>query len=160
MYKTDKGQEPYRIDKYQRTVEGASRNKVQQAIRNKMVLVDGKEVKPNYKLKGVQEIVVYTDLTPNENEIVPENIPIDIVYEDAEVMVINKVAGMVVHPAVEIIMALCSMGSLLFATAKTATINERNTSAFGMVHRIDKNTSGLLVLAKTDGAMRHLAKQF
>ncbi len=161
VYKTDKGQEPYRIDKYlMNRIEGASRNKVQQAIRNKMVLVDGKEVKPNYKLKGVQEIVVYTDTTPEENEIVPENIPIDIVYEDAEVMVINKVAGMVVHPGSGNYNGTLLNGVAYYLQQQNATINEETLPRFGMVHRIDKNTSGLLVLAKTDGAMRHLAKQF
>lgn len=161
VYKTDKGQEPYRIDKYlMNRIEGASRNKVQQAIRNKMVLVDGKEVKPNYKLKGVQEIVVYTDTTPEENEIVPENIPINIVYEDAEVMVINKVAGMVVHPGSGNYNGTLLNGVAYYLQQQNATINEETLPRFGMVHRIDKNTSGLLVLAKTDGAMRHLAKQF
>lgn len=161
VYKTDKGQEPYRIDKYlMNRIEGASRNKVQQAIRNKMVLVDGKEVKPNYKLKGVQEIVVYTDTTPEENEIVPENIPLDIVYEDAEVMVINKVAGMVVHPGSGNYNGTLLNGVAYYLQQQNATINEETLPRFGMVHRIDKNTSGLLVLAKTDGAMRHLAKQF
>ncbi|MBK7100148.1 MAG: RluA family pseudouridine synthase [Sphingobacteriales bacterium] len=161
VYKTDKGQEPYRIDKYlMNRIEGASRNKVQQAIRNKMVLVDGKEVKPNYKLKGVQEIVVYTDTTPEENEIVAENIPLDIVYEDAEVMVINKAAGMVVHPGSGNYNGTLLNGVAYYLQQQNATINEETLPRFGMVHRIDKNTSGLLVLAKTDGAMRHLAKQF
>lgn len=161
VYKTDKGQEPYRIDKYlMNRIEGASRNKVQQAIRNKMVLVDGKEVKPNYKLKGIQEIVVYTDTTPDENEIVPENIPLDIVYEDDEVMVINKVAGMVVHPGSGNYNGTLLNGVAYYLQQQNTTINEEALPRFGMVHRIDKNTSGLLVLAKTDGAMRHLAKQF
>ncbi len=161
VYKTDKGQEPYRIDKYlMNRIEGASRNKVQQAIRNKMVLVDGKEVKPNYKLKGIQEIVVYTDTTPDENEIVPENIPLDIVYEDDDVMVINKVAGMVVHPGSGNYNGTLLNGVAYYLQQQNTTINEEALPRFGMVHRIDKNTSGLLVLAKTDGAMRHLAKQF
>lgn len=161
VYKTDKGQEPFRIDKYlMNRIEGATRNKIQQAIHNKMVLVDGKEVKPNYKLKGVQEIVVFTDMAPEANEIVPENIPLNIPYEDASVLIVNKAPGMVVHPG-----SGNPNGTLINAVAyhlqqENAAITEATLPRFGMVHRIDKNTSGLLVLAKTELAMRSLAKQF
>ncbi|SDC49147.1 RluA family pseudouridine synthase [Niabella drilacis] len=161
VYKTDKGQEPFRIDKYlMNRIEGATRNKIQQAIRNNMVLVDGKEVKPNYKLRGAQEIVVYTDMAPDENEIVPENIPLNIAYEDTAVLIINKRPGMVVHPG-----SGNPNGTLINAVAyhlqqQNAAITEETLPRFGMVHRIDKNTSGLLVLAKTEKAMRSLAKQF
>ncbi|ANH80646.1 RNA pseudouridine synthase [Niabella ginsenosidivorans] len=161
VYTTDKGQEPYRIDKYlMNRIEGATRNKIQQAIHNKMVLVDGKEVKPNYKLKGVQEIVVFTDMAPEENAIVPENIPLNIAYEDASVLIVNKEPGMVVHPG-----SGNPNGTLINAAAyhlqqENAAITEETLPRFGMVHRIDKNTSGLLVLAKTEKAMRSLAKQF
>lgn len=161
VYRTDKGQEPFRIDKYlMNRIEGATRNKIQQAIRNSMVLVDGKEVKPNYKLRGIQEIVVYTDMAPDENEIVPENIPLNIAYEDAAVLIINKKPGMVVHPG-----SGNPNGTLINAVAyhlqqQNAAITEETLPRFGMVHRIDKNTSGLLVLAKTEKAMRSLAKQF
>lgn len=161
VYKTDKGQEPFRIDKYlMNRIEGATRNKIQQAIRNNMVLVDGKEVKPNYKLRGTQEIVVYTDMAPDENEIIPQNIPLNIAYEDAAVLIINKNPGMVVHPG-----SGNPDGTLINAVAfhlqqQNAAITEESLPRFGMVHRIDKNTSGLLVLAKTEKAMRSLAKQF
>lgn len=161
IYKTDKGQEPYRIDKYlMNRIEGATRNKVQQAIHNKMVLVDGKEIKPNYKIKGVQEIVVYTDMTPEESEIIPQQMPLNIVHEDDDVLVVNKTAGIVVHPG-----SGNYDGTLLNAVAwhlqeQNININDETLPRFGMVHRIDKNTSGLLVLAKTSNAMRHLAKQF
>ena len=161
VYKTDMGQEPFRIDKYlMNRIEGATRNKIQQAIHNKMVLVDGKEVKPNYKLKGVQEIVVFTDMAPEANEIVPENIPLNIPYEDASVLIVNKAPGMVVHPG-----SGNPNGTLINAVAyhlqqENAAITEATLPRFGMVHRIDKNTSGLLVLAKTELAMRSLAKQF
>jgi len=161
VYRTDKGQEPFRIDKYlMNRIEGATRNKIQQAIRNNMVLVDGKEVKPNYKLKGIQEIVVYTDMAPDENEIVPEKIPLNIAYEDTAVLIINKNPGMVVHPG-----SGNPNGTLINAVAyhlqqQNAAITEETLPRFGMVHRIDKNTSGLLVLAKTEKAMRSLAKQF
>lgn len=161
VYKTDKGQEPFRIDKYlMNRIEGATRNKIQRAIHNKMVLVDGREVKPNYKLKGVQEIVVFTDMAPEESEIVPENIPLNIAYEDAAVLIVNKAPGMVVHPG-----SGNPNGTLINAVAyhlqqENAAITEETLPRFGMVHRIDKNTSGLLVLAKTENAMRSLAKQF
>lgn len=161
VYKTDKGQEPYRIDKYlMNRIEGATRNKIQQAIHNKMVLVDGKEVKPNYKVKGIQEIVVYTDTTPDESDIVPENIPLEIVFEDEAVMVINKAAGMVVHPGSGNYSGTLLNGVAFYLQQQNKAINEETLPRFGLVHRIDKNTSGLLVLAKTDQAMRHLAKQF
>lgn len=161
VFKTDKGQEPYRIDKYlMNRIEGASRSKIQQAINNKMVLVDGKEVKPNYKIKGIQEIVVYTDTVPESNEIVPENIPLTIVYEDDAVMIVNKAAGMVVHPGSGNYSGTLLNGIAYYLQQQNANINEEMLPRFGMVHRIDKNTSGLLVLAKTDHAMRHLAKQF
>jgi 23S rRNA pseudouridine1911/1915/1917 synthase len=161
VYKTDKGQEPYRIDKYlMNRIEGASRNKIQQAIHNKMVLVDGRDVKPNYKLKGVQEIVVYTDTTPDESEVAPENIPLNIVYEDAAVIIVNKPAGMVVHPGCGNYSGTLLNGVAYYLQQLNTNISEAILPRFGLVHRIDKNTSGLLVLAKTDHAMRHLAKQF
>lgn len=161
IFKTDKGQEPYRIDKYlMNRIEGASRNKVQQAIRNKMVLVDGQEVKPNYKIKGIQEIVVYTDTVPDGSDVVPENISLNIVYEDNDLMIVNKNAGMVVHPGSGNYSGTLLNGVAYYLQQQNAAINEELLPRFGMVHRIDKNTSGLLVLAKTDVAMRHLAKQF
>src|SRR3954463_14522947 len=83
-FKTDKGQEPYRIDKFlMNRIEGATRNKLQQAINAGLVLVNGKEVRPNYKVKAFDEILVYSDMNPEETDIVPENIPLNIVYEDA-----------------------------------------------------------------------------
>lgn len=161
VFKTDPGQEAYRIDKFlMNRIEGATRNKIQQAIHNKMVLVNGGEVKPNFKVKGNQEIVVFTDTAPDENEIVPENIPLNIFYEDEHIVIVNKAAGMVVHPG-----SGNPNGTLLNAMAwhlqqQNAAVNAETLPRFGMVHRIDKNTSGLLVLAKTEQAMRHLAKQF
>lgn len=161
VYKTDKGQEPYRVDKYlMNRIEGATRNKIQQAIHNNMVLVDGKAVKPNYKVKGVQEIVVFTDTTPDESDIFPENIPLDIVFEDDEIIIINKPAGLVVHPGSGNHNGTLLNGIAFYLQQKNASINEESLPRFGLVHRIDKNTSGLLVLAKTSLAMRHLAKQF
>ena len=161
VYKTDKGQEPYRIDKYlMNRIEGATRNKIQQAIHNNMVLVDGKPVKPNYKVKGVQEIVVFTDTTPDESDIIPENIPLEIVHEDDDIIIINKRAGLVVHPGSGNYSGTLLNGIAYHLQQQNAAVSEETLPRFGLVHRIDKNTSGLLVLAKTSLAMRHLAKQF
>ncbi len=101
VIKTDKGQEPYRIDKFlMNRVEGATRNKIQQAIEAGMVTVDGHTVKSNFKVKGNQEIIVFTTNHPDTSEVVPEQMDIQnlLMYEDDALMVINKPAGMVVHP--------------------------------------------------------------
>ncbi|MFT4095209.1 MAG: RluA family pseudouridine synthase, partial [Niabella sp.] len=161
VYKTDTGQEPYRIDKFlMNRIEGATRNKIQQAIHNKMVLVNGNEIKPNFKVKANQEIVVYTDTAPEENEILPENIPLNIFYEDDQIIIVNKAPGMVVHPGSGNYDGTLLNGIAWHLQQQNTSINIETLPRFGLVHRIDKNTSGLLVLAKTEGAMRHLAKQF
>src|SRR6266516_7176279 len=95
----DKGQEPLRIDKFlMNRIEGATRNKLQQAINAGMVLVNGKEIRPNYKVKALDEIIVYSDMSPDETDVVPEKMDLNIVFEDADLMIINKPAGIVVHP--------------------------------------------------------------
>src|SRR6478672_10429027 len=95
----DKGQEPYRIDKFlMNRIEGATRNKIQQAIAAERVLVNYKAVKSNHKIKPGEKIIVYESRIPETTDIIPENIPIVIVYEDEDVMVVNKPAGIVVHP--------------------------------------------------------------
>lgn len=160
-FRTDKGQEPLRIDKYlMNRIEGATRNKLQQAINNGMVLVNGKEVRPNYKVKGLEDILVYSDMSPDETEIVPENIPLNIVFEDEDLMVINKPAGMVVHPGSGNYTGTLLNGVAWYLQKQQPGLSEQTLPRFGLVHRIDKNTSGLLVLAKRDHAMRQLARQF
>lgn len=160
-FRTDKGQEPLRIDKYlMNRIEGATRNKLQQAINNGMVLVNGKEVRPNYKVKGLEDIIVYSDMSPDETEIVPENIPLNIVFEDEDLMVINKPAGMVVHPGSGNYTGTLLNGVAWYLQKQQPGLSEQTLPRFGLVHRIDKNTSGLLVLAKRDHAMRQLARQF
>jgi len=157
----DKGQEPLRIDKFlMNRVEGATRNKIQQACDGGMVLVDDKPVKSNYKVKPGNRIVVFSSKSPESTEVVPEELPLDIVYEDDDVMVINKPAGMVVHPG-------CGNYSGTLVNGLAWYLGDEHTRAvtpeiprFGLVHRIDKNTSGLLVVAKSDKAMNDLAKQF
>lgn len=157
----DKGQEPLRIDKFlMRRIEGATRNKLQQAINAGMVLVNGAPIRPNYKVRGSDEIIVYSDLSPEDTDVTPENIPLNIVYEDAELMIINKPAGMVVHPGSGNYSGTLLNGVAWYLKEQNPAISEETLPRFGLVHRIDKNTSGLLVLAKTDNAMRLLAKQF
>lgn len=156
-----KGQEPLRIDKFlMARIEGATRNKVQQAIDNEMVLVNEKAVKSNYKVRPGDKIIVFDNRHPDSNEIVPENIPLNIVFEDDDIIIVNKPAGMVVHPG-----SGNPNGTLINAIAyhlqqQRPGIQETDLPRFGMVHRIDKNTTGLIVLAKTPKAMTDLAKQF
>jgi 23S rRNA pseudouridine1911/1915/1917 synthase len=157
----DKGQEPLRIDKFlMNRIENATRNKLQQAINAGLVLVNNKEVKQNYKIRPFDHIVIYSDLAPESMEIVPENIPLNIVYEDADLLVINKPAGLVVHPGSGNYNGTLLNGVAYYLQQKNPGVTEETLPRFGLVHRIDKNTSGLLVLAKNDKAMRHLAKQF
>lgn len=158
---TDKGQEPYRIDKFlMNRIEGATRNKLQQSINNGMVLVNDKPVKQNYKVKPFDQIVVYSDMSPESTDVVPEKMNLNIVFEDEHLMVINKPAGMVVHPGSGNYSGTLLNGVAYYLQEKNPNINTETLPRFGLVHRIDKNTSGLLVLAKTDKAMSHLAKQF
>lgn len=157
----DKGQEPLRIDKFlMHRIEGATRNKLQQAINLGMVLVNGKEIRPNYKIKPLDTIVVYSDMSPEETDVVPEKMELNILYEDTDLMIINKPAGMVVHPGSGNYSGTLLNGVSYYLQQQNPAISEDVLPRFGLVHRIDKNTSGLLVLAKTDKAMRHLAKQF
>ena len=156
-----KGQEPLRIDKFlMGRIEGATRNKIQQAIEAERVLLNDRPVKSNYKVRPLDKIIIYQDYSPDTSEIIPEDIPLKIVYEDDDVMVIDKDAGMVVHPG-----SGNPSGTLVNAVAfylkkQNPQINEDDLARFGLVHRIDKNTSGLLVMAKTPKAMTNLAKQF
>ena len=156
-----KGQEPLRIDKFlMGRIEGATRNKIQQAIEAERVLLNEKPVKSNYKVRPLDKIVIYQDYLPENNLILPENIPIKIVYEDEDIMVIDKEPGMAVHPG-----SGNPGGTLVNAVAwhlkqQNPDVNELDLARFGLVHRIDKNTSGLLVMAKTPAAMTKLAKQF
>ncbi len=157
----DKGQDQLRIDKFLvNRIEGATRNKVQQAIDAGMVLVNDKEVKSNYKIKPLDTIIVYSDSNPEERDVVPEKMDLNIVYEDTDLMIVNKPAGMVVHPGSGNYSGTLINGVAYYLQQTNPTITEDLLPRFGLVHRIDKNTSGLLVLAKTDKAMRQLAKQF
>ncbi|MGE5519799.1 MAG: RluA family pseudouridine synthase [Candidatus Dadabacteria bacterium] len=157
----DKGQEPLRIDKFlMNRIEGATRNKLQQAINTGLVLVNGKEVKQNYKIKPYDSIIVYSDLSPESTDIVPQKMDLDIVYEDDDILIINKPAGMVVHPGSGNYHSTLLNGIAWYLQHENPALTEDVLPRFGLVHRIDKNTSGLLVLAKKDHAMRQLARQF
>lgn len=155
----DKGQSPVRIDKFLVDhVANTSRNKIQQAADAGSIVVNGKVVKSNYKVKPLDEIVITYNTPAYDNSIIPEDIPLDVVYEDDVLMVVNKPAGLVVHPG-------CgnSHGTLINAVAWHLRNNpdfDPNDPQVGLVHRIDKNTSGLLVVAKTAAAKAHLGMQF
>ena len=155
----DKGQAPIRIDKYLfERIVNASRNRIQMAADNGYVMANGKPVKSSYKVKPLDVLTVMMDRPRYENDIIPENIPLDIVYEDDDLMVINKPAGLVVHPG-------CGNyhGTLVNAIAwhlRNVPTYDPNDPQVGLVHRIDKDTSGLLVIAKTPDAKTHLGLQF
>jgi len=152
-----KGQSILRVDKFlMQLIENATRNKIQQAAERGNIFANGIPVKSNYKVKPFDEIKVMLAHPPFENRIDPENIPLDIVYEDEALLLINKPAGLVVHPGHG-----NYTGTLVNALAYHFENLPMNSSERpGLVHRIDKDTTGLLVIAKTDQAMAHLAKQF
>lgn len=153
----DKGQQPLRVDKYlMNKIENATRNKIQKAAKDGNIYVNEVPVKSNYKVKGNDIVTVMFEHPPYEFLLVPEDIPIDIVYEDEQVIVVNKPAGMVVHPGHG-----NYSGTLINALSFHFENLPNNSSGRpGLVHRIDKDTSGLLVVAKTEEAMTHLSKQF
>jgi 23S rRNA pseudouridine1911/1915/1917 synthase len=157
----DKEQEPLRIDKFlANRIEGATRNKIQNAIDNGKVLANGKTVEANYKIKPGDDIIVYTNKERTGEEIIPQKMPLDIVFEDKEVLIINKPPGLVVHPASGNPDGTLINGVAYYLQQENASISEDTLPRFGLVHRIDKNTSGLMVLAKTSKAAMSLAKQF
>lgn len=152
-----KGQEPLRVDKFlMNFIENATRNKVQQAAKDGNIYVNGTAVKQNYKVKAGDEVKVLLAYPPYENLLTPEDIPLDIVYEDDSLLVVNKPAGMVVHPGHG-----NYSGTLINALIYHFDNLPNNSSDRpGLVHRIDKDTSGLLVIAKTESAMAYLTNQF
>lgn len=161
VFNADKGQEPYRIDKFlMNRIEGATRNKLQQAINAGLVLVNQKEVKQNYKIKAFDQVTVYSDLSPESTDIVPEKMELNIVHEDDDIMVINKPAGMVVHPGSGNYTGTVVNGISWYLRQQNPNLSESELPRFGLVHRIDKNTTGLLVLAKNEIASVRLAGQF
>jgi 23S rRNA pseudouridine1911/1915/1917 synthase len=157
----DKGQEPIRLDKFLTArIENISRNKVQQAIDGGRVLVNNKTASANYKIRPSDNIVCYSDRQVVGEEIIPEKMPLNIFYEDEEVLIINKPPGLVVHPASGNYTGTLINGVAYYLQQENHSVSEETLPRFGLVHRIDKNTSGLLVLAKTSRAVASLAKQF
>ncbi|MDT0608389.1 RluA family pseudouridine synthase [Croceitalea rosinachiae] len=152
-----KGQEPLRVDKFlMNFIENATRSKIQKAAKDGNIWVNDATVKQNYKVKAGDEVKVLFEHPPYEFLLVPEDIPLDIVYEDDAFLVVNKPAGMVVHPGHG-----NYSGTLINAlTFHFENLPNNSSNRPGLVHRIDKDTSGLLVVAKTEAAMTHLAKQF
>lgn len=151
------GQVPLRVDKFlMNFIENATRNKIQQAAKAGNILVNDQPVKSNHKVKPKDIVRVVLAHPPHENLLVAEDIPLDIVHEDDDVIVVNKPAGMVVHPGHGNYSGTLVNGLIHHIENLPTNSNERP----GLVHRIDKDTSGLLVVAKTEYAMAHLSKQF
>ncbi|WOC39666.1 RluA family pseudouridine synthase [Polaribacter sp. HL-MS24] len=151
------GQEPLRVDKFlMNFIENATRNKIQQAAKAGNILVNDIAVKQNHKVKPNDVVRVLLTHPPAENLLVAEDIPLDIVYEDDALIVVNKPAGMVVHPGHGNYSGTLVNGLIHHIENLPTNSNERP----GLVHRIDKDTSGLLVVAKTEYALANLSKQF
>ncbi len=160
----DPNQTSIRIDKYLfDKLEKISRNRIQSAVKNGYVLVNDKEIKSNYKIRPRDVIVINLPEEPRERtQITGEDIPLDIRYEDDDIMIVHKPAGLVVHPGVGNWSGTLVNGLIHYMENKDdLPVMEGNTpDRPGLVHRIDKNTSGLLVIAKNEHAMTHLSKQF
>ena len=153
----DKGQSPLRVDKYlMNKVENATRSRIQKSAKDGNIFVNDIIVKSNYKVKANDVVTVLFEHPPYEMLLTPEDLPIDIVYEDDALLVVNKAAGMVVHPGHG-----NYSGTLINALAfHFDNLPNNSSDRPGLVHRIDKDTTGLLVVAKTEEAMAHLSKQF
>jgi 23S rRNA pseudouridine1911/1915/1917 synthase len=155
----DKGQSLVRLDKFlMDRLPNVTRSKLQAAIKAESVLLNGMPVKSSYKVKPLDVVTVTLPDPPRDTEVVPEDIPITIVYEDEELLLVNKEAGMVVHPAYSNWTGTL-VNALSFYLQNLPTTRNGEVRP-GLVHRIDKDTSGLLVIAKTDWAMAYLARQF
>jgi len=154
----DKGQNPLRVDRFlMNFVEFATRNKIQQSVKAGNVRVNDKVVKSNHKVKGGDVVTIMLDYPKETNELLPQDIPIIINYEDDDLLIVNKEAGMVVHPGFGNYDGTL-VNALAFHFQNLPNMGEEERP--GLVHRIDKNTSGILVVAKTERAMTILAKKF
>ena len=158
-FKADPGQSLLRIDKFlSDRIENSSRTRIQNAASAGNILVNNNPVKPNYKIKPGDIVQVVLPTPPREIELIPENIPLNIVYEDDDVLVVNKEPGMVVHPAYGNYTG--TLVNALMWHFKDLPLFSSGESRPGLVHRIDKNTSGILVIAKNEFALNRLSKQF
>lgn len=155
----DKGQSPIRIDKFlTEKLANVTRNKLQQALESGNILVNGEKKKSNYKIKAEDDIRVLLENPPRDTEVYPEDIPLDILFEDEYLLVVNKPPGMVVHPAHGNWSGTLANGLVHYF--QDLPEMKGNEGRPGLVHRIDKDTSGLLVIAKSEEAMTKLAAQF
>ncbi|MCL1867570.1 MAG: RluA family pseudouridine synthase [Paludibacter sp.] len=158
-FRVDRGQTLIRIDKYLvNSMSAVSRNRIQEAAEAGNILVNNSPVRSNYRVKANDVITILLDYPPTDYTVEPEDIPLDILYEDSDIMIVNKPAGMVVHPGV---------GNFNHTLLNAVAWHLRNDPFFdpnnphvGLVHRIDKDTSGLLILAKTEDAKSNLGIQF
>jgi len=156
---TDAGQKALRIDKFLvNRIDNTSRTRIQNAALAGNIVVNDQPVKPNYKVKPGDIIQILLAHPPREKEILPENIPLNILYEDDTLLVVNKEAGMVVHPGIGNYTG--TLVNALMYHLRDIPLFETEEQRPGLVHRIDKNTSGLLVIAKTELALNNLGRQF
>ena len=155
----DPGQSMLRIDKYLSVrLESTSRTRIQNAANAGNILVNNNTVKPNYKVKPGDIVQIVLPAPPRDIELVPQNIPLQIVYEDDDVVVVNKEPGMVVHPAYGNYSG--TLVNALMWHFKDLPLFQTGELRPGLVHRIDKNTSGILVIAKNELSLNRLSKQF
>lgn len=158
-YIADKGQTVLRIDKFLNDrLPNTSRNKIQDAANDGNVVVNGVVVKPNYKVKPLDEISIVLPYPPRVIDLIPQNIPLDILYEDDTLLVLNKPSNMVVHPGYGNYEG--TLVNALIYHINNLPEADGNEGRPGLVHRLDKNTTGIMVIAKTERALTHLAKQF
>src|SRR5512133_758908 len=158
-FTADPGQSLLRIDKFlSDRLENSSRTRIQNAANAGNILVNNNAVKPNYKIKPGDVVQVVLPTPPREIELIPENIPLNIVYEDDDVVVVNKEPGMVVHPGYGNYTG--TLVNALMWHFRDLPLFSTGESRPGLVHRIDKNTSGILVIAKNEHALYKLSKQF
>jgi 23S rRNA pseudouridine1911/1915/1917 synthase len=156
----DKGQEVVRIDKFlMDRIPNTSRNKLQIAAHQGNILVNGKTIKPNYKVKAKDDISIVLPYPVRQLELIPENIPLDIIYEDDELIVINKPSSMVVHPGYGNYTGTL-VNALVYHFDHLPSLPNNYFGRPGLVHRLDKNTTGIMIVAKTEDTLTHLAKQF
>ncbi|HLW29910.1 MAG TPA: RluA family pseudouridine synthase [Brumimicrobium sp.] len=159
-FTADRGQEVLRIDKFLiDRLANTSRNKIQIAAKNGNILVNGEAVKQNYKIKPNDEVSIVLPYPVREIELIPENIPLEIHYEDDTVIVVNKPANMVVHPGYGNYSGTL-VNALIYHIDQLPSKPDDYYGRPGLVHRLDKHTTGLMVIAKTEDALTHLAKQF
>jgi len=156
----DPGQEPLRIDKFlMDRIQNTSRTKLQAAALSGNILVNGKVIKPNYKIRPGDDVAIVMPYPVREIELVAEDIPIKIIYEDDDIVMIDKQAGMVVHPGYGNYTGTL-VNALMFHFENLPSQESNHGARPGLVHRLDKDTTGVMVIAKNEHALSHLAKQF